>query len=226
MARHSQPEPEIFAPRLYLATPVIDDPAAVAALLPKILQSADIAAVLLRLAPADDRTLIKRAKVIAPVAQEAGAAVLIEGHDAIVARAGADGAHFADVASALAALPALKPDRIVGVAGLATRHDAMTVGEAGVDYLMFGEPDAQNHRPSQDAIVERLEWWSEVFELPCVAYAANLDEVRAFTAAGADFILVGDMIWSDSRGPAVAVAEVGETIGSTFKSVHEQNASR
>ena len=41
-------------------------------------KGADIAAVLLRLAPADDRTLIKRVKTIAPKIQQRGIALLKE----------------------------------------------------------------------------------------------------------------------------------------------------
>ena len=48
----------------------------------------------------------------------------------------------------------------------------MLAGEAGADYVMFGEPDRRGGRPPFDAIVERVEWWAELFELPCVGYAA------------------------------------------------------
>ena len=47
------------------------------------------------------------------------------------------------------------------------------------------------------AILERVGWWAEVFEIPCVALAASLDEVGALAAAGADFVAVGDFIWTD-----------------------------
>jgi hypothetical protein len=63
-------------------------------------------------------------------------------------------------------MPSLKPDRILGVGGLVTRHDAMVAGEAGADYVLFGEPDAKGERPSADAICERLDWWAELFEPP------------------------------------------------------------
>ena len=42
-------------PRLYLATPVVDDPASLAASLPGVLAGLDIAAVLVRLKPTDPR---------------------------------------------------------------------------------------------------------------------------------------------------------------------------
>lgn len=199
-------------PRLYLSTPSIDDPQSLLGDLPALLDEADVAAVLLRLKPADPRTLISRIKVLAPAIQDKGAALLLEGHVDLVARAGADGAHLSGLEALEEALPTLKPDRIAGVGGLATRHDSMTAGELGADYVLFGEPDAQGHRPSLEAICERLQWWDEVFELPSAGFAGTLDEVGAFTAAGADFILAGDFIWTASEGPLAALRSAKEAI--------------
>ena len=110
------------------------------------------------------------------------------------------------------ALPSLKPDRIAGVGGLATRHNSMAAGEAGADYVLFGEPDASGQRPSTEAIAERLQWWDELFEPPCVGFAASRDEAGEFAAAGADFVLVGDFIWADPRGAEAALIEVEQAI--------------
>src|ERR1700761_482363 len=199
-------------PRLYLATPVVDDPAALAANLTAALTGADIAAVLLRLKVTDQRTMITRVKTLAPVVQESGAALLLDGNIELVARGGADGAHVNGIEAFQEALPSLKPDRIAGVGGLVTRHDSMSAGEAGADYVLFGEPDEHGHRPSVEAIAERLEWWAELFEPPCVGFAESIEEAYEFAAAGADFVLVGDFIWKDARGPAEALADVERTI--------------
>ncbi len=198
--------------RLYLATPVIDDPQAVAQRLPSMLAEADIAAVLLRLKPSDPRTLTSRIKALAPIIQDAGAALLLDGNVDLVARGGADGAHLSGIAALEEALPALRPDRIAGVSGLATRHDSMTAGELGVDYVMFGEPDESGQRPSAAAIAERLQWWDELFEIPSVGFAGTLEEVGAFAAAGADFILAADFIWNAPEGPAAALRAATEAI--------------
>jgi thiamine-phosphate pyrophosphorylase len=199
-------------PRLYLATPVVDDPSSLAAGLPALLAADDIAAVLVRLAPTDQRTMITRIKALAPAIQNGGAALLIDGPVELVARAGADGAHLYGIEALQDALPSLKPDRIAGVGGLTTRHDSMTAGEAGADYVLFGEPDAHGQRPSIDAISERLQWWAELFEPPCVGFAASIAEAGEFAAAGADFVLVGDFIWADPRGAAAALMDAGQTI--------------
>jgi thiamine-phosphate pyrophosphorylase len=212
----AKPAPPRPVPRLYLATPIVDDPSPLIAGLPALLAGADIAAVLLRLAPADPRSLISRIKALAPAIQDSGAALLLDGHVELVARAGADGAHLTGIESMQEALPTLKPDRIAGVGGLATRHDSMAAGEAGADYVLFGEPDGRGQRPSPDAIGERLQWWAELFEPPCVGFAATLEEARDFAAAGADFVLVGDVIWNDPRGAAAALMDAGEAIRQGF----------
>ena len=213
----AKPVPPRPAPRLYLATPEVDDPSQLAAGLPGLLAAADVAAVLVRLKPTDQRTMIARIKTLAPAVQDAGAALLIDGHVELVARAGADGAHLTGIAALEEALPSLKPDRIAGVGGLATRHDSMAAGEMGADYVLFGEPNAQGERPSTEAIAERLQWWDELFEPPCVGFAGSIDEAAEFASAGADFVLAGDFIWADPRGAKAALIEVDSAIKQAHK---------
>jgi thiamine-phosphate pyrophosphorylase len=208
----AKPPPPRPAPRLYLATSELDDPSQLLAQLPALLAAADVAAVLLRLKTVDQKSMIACIKALAPVVQNAGAALLLDGHVELVARAGADGAHLASLAALDEALPSLKPDRIAGVGGLATRHDSMAAGERGADYVLFGEPDAAGERPSTEAIAERLGWWDELFEPPCVGFAASREEASAFAAAGADFVLVGESIWADPRGAEAALRDVAQAV--------------
>jgi len=213
-------------PRLYLATQEVDDPADLIASLPGLLAAADIAAVLLRLKPTDQRTMIARVKALAPVIQNGNAALLLDGHVELVARAGADGAHLTGIAALEDALPSLKPDRIAGVGALTTRHDSMSAGELGADYVLFGEPDAKGQRPSVEAIAERLEWWAELFEPPCVGYAVSREEAREFAAAGADFVLVGEFIWADPRGAAAALGDVEQAIRQAYAAAGKAKAEQ
>ena len=199
-------------PRIYLGTPAVDDPSALVSNLPGLLASADVAAVLLRLKMSDQRGMISTVKTLAPAIQNAGAALLLEGHVELVARAGADGAHLSGIAALEESLPTLKPDRIAGVGGLETRHDSMLAGELGADYVLFGERDAHGKRPSIDAVAERLDWWAELFEPPCIGYAASREEAYEFARAGADFVLVDDAVWADPRGATAALAEIGQAI--------------
>jgi thiamine-phosphate pyrophosphorylase len=207
----AQTDPKRPAPRLYLVTPTVEDAAAFARPLAEALGAADVAAVLLRLKDADERTLINRVKALAPVVQGRDAALLLDGRPAIAARGGADGAHLTGLAEFMAAIESLKPARIAGCGGLASRHDAMTAAERGADYVMFGEPH-DGQRPSFEAIRERVAWWAEVFEVPCVAFACALDEIAPLAAAGADFVAVGDQVWDHPRGAAAATAEAAQRL--------------
>lgn len=201
--KHAEPRPQ---PRLYLVTPVLADTSAFAARLTAAMAASDIAAVLLRLEDADERTLINRVKQLAPLVQQRDAALLLENRADLVARAAVDGAHLTGIADFSEALATLKPDRIAGCGGLETRHDAMVAAEQGADYVMFGEPDENGRRPAFAAIEERVSWWAEVFEAPCVGFAGAPEEVAPLVSAGADFVALGDWVWQASD-VAAAVAE-------------------
>jgi thiamine-phosphate pyrophosphorylase len=206
-------EPGRAPPRLYLLTPPVGDPAAFAKNLADALDGGDVAAVLARVSHTDETSLIDCVKTLAAPVQSHGAALLIDGRHDIVQRTGADGTHVTDAATLASALALLKPEGIVGAGELAGRDDAMRAGEAGVDYVMFGEPDRTGLRPSFQAVIERVAWWAELFVVPCVAYAASLEEVAPLCAAGADFIAVEGLVLSDPRGPGAAVRELTSRLG-------------
>jgi thiamine-phosphate pyrophosphorylase len=197
-------------PRLYLFTPFVDDPAAFVAKLEAALGVADIAAVLLRLAAADERTLVNRVKALAPAVQRRDVALLLDGYPELAARAGADGAHLTGIEAFAAALSLLKPNRIAGAGGLFSRHDAMLAAETGADYVMFGEPDRRGRCPRFEQTLERLTWWAELLEIPCISYAACLDEIGALAHTGADFVALGDWIWNEPQRAAAIVAAAAE----------------
>jgi len=183
--------------RLYLVTPPLGDAGVIADALADALNAADIAAVLVRFEDGDEAQLLERVKTLRILIQSNGAALLLDGHAGLVARAECDGAHLTGTDALRAAAPGLKPKYIAGCGGLGTRHDAMLAGESGADYVMFGEPNGR--RPSFDAVIERVAWWTEIFQVPCVGYAANVDEVEALARAGAEFVAVDEAVW---RSPA------------------------
>ena len=82
----------------------------------------------------------------------------------------------------------------------------MNAGEAGADYVMFGEPRRDGFTPPADQTVERVAWWAEIFEPPCVGYAAALEDIAPLVEAGADFVALADAIWS-APAPVEALAQ-------------------
>ncbi len=197
-------------PRLFLITPPVADGAAFAARLEEALKACDVACVLIRAAGRDQGENKKIVLALTPLAQARDVAVLVEDDPQFARRVKADGCHVRDAGEALErALAALHPDAIVGAGPLTSRDDAMTAGEAGVDYLMFGGPDSAEPLAS---VIERVAWWAEIFNVPCVAYARRLGEARGLAEAGADFIALGDAVFEDPRGAAAALAEVAATL--------------
>jgi thiamine-phosphate pyrophosphorylase len=126
----------------------------------------------------------------------ADCALILDGDPRRAARLGADGAHVEGAGEALdEALESLKPERIVGVGALRMRDDAMSAGEKGADYVMFGEPHGAVPPMALELLLERVGWWAEIFETPCIAYAESIEAARRLAAAGADFVAVDDAIW-------------------------------
>ena len=194
--------------QLFLISPGIDDPAAFRKALEAALRAGSVASLLLRFT-ARDGAADKAARPLISLAQQHGAAALIEaGADPrLAARSGADGAHAAGEAFLEAALDSLKPERIVGAGGLKSRHAAMEAAEAGVDYVMFGEPRADASLPDFADVIERCEWWAEVFQTPCAGFAPRLEDIAAIAETGVEFVVLGDAVWLDPRGPEAAVKQ-------------------
>ncbi|HRK23827.1 MAG TPA: thiamine phosphate synthase [Beijerinckiaceae bacterium] len=193
---------------LYLILPRVEDAAEFARRLAVVLAAAPVAAVLIPSA-GDDKAMGVIARALVPVIQQAGAAAILEQpQDArLVARAGADGAHYPHDAPGLAeAIATLKPQRIVGIGGLRSRHDAMQAGERDVDYLMFGEPRADGFVPPFDQTIERAGWWADIFNTPAVACAADAAAVGPMAETGAEFVALGPWIFSQPD-PAGSLGE-------------------
>ena len=199
--------------RLMLVTPPVADADAMAFKLMQAQAGGDLAAVLLRLTDGDERSRIERVKRLAGPVQAANVALVVEASALVAARGGADGVHLTDGPEAIAeARSSLKGERIIGAGGLRARHDAMDIGEAGVDYVMFGEPRPDGSVPPLTAVIERAGWWAEIFETPCVAYAPDPESVPALVETGAEFIALGAWAFEEGRDIRALVAEANEAI--------------
>ena len=208
----SENKAERPATRLMLMTPSVVEPAVFANQVLLACAAGDIAAVIARLSPAGDSELLACAHVLRPLVQERDIAFLLQDRPDLAAKIGADGAHLSGTQALRDSLPMLKPGLIAGAGGLASRHDAMLAGELGADYVMFGEPDATGKIPSFGAIVERVAWWAEIFEIPCVAFAETVDQAAELARAGADFVALGAAVWSGPQCVETLIAEAAARI--------------
>ncbi len=172
----------------------------------EVLATAPVASALVRFAPGVEG---EAKAIVAPLLRAAVAAdcaLLIENDARVAARLGADGVHVAGAGEELkAALESLKPDRIVGAGALRMRDEAMSAGEAGADYVMFGEPCAKAPAMALELLIERVGWWAEIFETPCVAYAGSIEATGLLARAGADFVALDEAIWTAPSPPEAAL---------------------
>ena len=138
----------------------------------------------------------ERARTVVSLAHDRNVAVLFR-DDAEAARdADADGVHLtwnADVVASYGIARAVLGARaVVGAEAGASRHDAMSLGEAGADYVAFG-PAAASGADEEDVDIQTdlIAWWSDLFVVPSVAMDTQTPADAARLAnAGADFLAV------------------------------------
>jgi len=128
------------------------------------------------------------------VAQERDIAVMLADDAQLVRSTKADGVHLTwskDIGRRAAEAREILGHRyMLGADVGRSRHDAMEIGEAGAEYIAFGIPA---HVEDRDAARERrselCRWWSEIFEVPCVAFdVETADDASGLAADGADFV--------------------------------------
>jgi len=202
--------------RLYLITPAaIPDLTAFARDLEAALGAGDVAALQIRLKPADDAAILAAVEALAPVARAHGVAVILNDRPDLAARSGCDGVHLGQSDAPLAeARRLMGPDAMIGVTCHDSRELAMDAAEVGADYVAFGAffPTATKettHRPD----LEILTIWQESVEVPCVAIGGITPANAADLArAGADFVAVSSAVWNDPEGPAAVVRAFNQAL--------------
>jgi thiamine-phosphate pyrophosphorylase len=196
-------------PRLFLITPPAFDPARLAADLADAFKGGDIACVLIYMPEADEKALQDAAQVLVPVIQAGGAAALVYRDTQVAGRCGADGVHIdTSLEDVKLAVESLQPAKIVGAGGTKLKHEDMERAETGIDYLFFGRLDLEEKPDPHDKTLSKAEWWSHLFETPCVALGGNtIASVEAAAATGADFVALKDAVWQNPDGPAAAVTQ-------------------
>lgn len=197
-----------MVPQFGLITPPIDDPAAVLPRFSALAASGALAVVLLNVTAESDAAYKRKLDMLLAPLQASGIACLIAppADPRLVARLGLDGVHARASDDIGALIEALKPNRIIGVGALRSRHEAMEAGERDIDYVMFGEPRADGSLPPLTQTIERAAWWAEIFTVPCIAYAPDLAAVAPLTETGADFVALGPWLF-EADDPAELLAE-------------------
>ena len=197
--------------QIYLTTPPMLGNGSFGDTLGAVLDAAPVACLRLALATRDEDALARTADLVRDIAHSRDVAVVIAEHVGLVDRLGLDGVHLTDGARSVREVRKnLGADRIVGTYCRASRHDGMTAGEAGADYVAFGPVRETALGDGTLADRELFAWWSEMIEIPVVAEGVDLDAAQEF-APVADFVVPDPAFWS-AEDPAAALARLSSVL--------------
>lgn len=183
------------APQIYLLTPPEIGPG-FPDRLARLMDAAEVGCLRLAAASRDEDLVVRAADALLPVAHEREVALLIDDHAALVPRLGLDGVHLTDGSRSVADIRrALGGDVVIGAHCGASRHDGMSAGERGADYVAFGPVGETALGHGERAPRDLFEWWFEMIEVPVVAEGVVDAQAVERLAPFVDWIALGEEIW-------------------------------
>ncbi|WP_137679356.1 thiamine phosphate synthase [Aurantiacibacter suaedae] len=190
---------------LYLISP-LDVGGDFPARLERALEAGPVAAFQFRVKDLDQHEAARLAAPLQEICRARDVAFVVNDLVALAKRIKADGVHLGQSdGDPREAREELGREVQIGVTCHASRHLAMEAGDAGADYVAFGAffpstTKQSEHKPDLDL----LRWWSNLFEIPCVAIGGiTPDNAPALIEAGADFLAVSGAVWNGDEVAAV-----------------------
>lgn len=204
---------ETERPQIYLITPPEPELSTFPDLLGAILDTTEVACVRLALSTRDETRICKVADALREITHARDVALVISEHAMLVERLGLDGVHLLDGARSVRHFrKELGSDAIVGAFCAGSRHEGLSAGESGADYVSFGPVAATSLGDGTIAERDLFSWWSEVVEVPVVA-EGDLDEEQIRTLSPiTDFFGIGQEIW-DKDEPGTALQKLIRSLG-------------
>jgi thiamine-phosphate pyrophosphorylase len=154
----------------------------------------------------DQHEAARLAEPLQAICAERDVAFIVNDSIPLAKRLKADGVHLGQKdGDPRQAREELGREAQIGVTCHDSKHLAMEAGEAGADYVAFGAffpstTKETEYHPEPGL----LSWWSQLFEIPCVAIGGITPaNCGALVAAGADFLAVSGAIWNGDEAEAV-----------------------
>ena len=192
-------------PQIYLITPPTFELSTFPDRLASVLDAGPVACVRLTMSSRDEEVISKAADALREIIHARDVALVISEHLIMVDRLGLDGVHLLDASKSVRyTRKELGEDAIIGSFCGTSRHDGLTAGEAGADYISFGPIGASLLGDGSTVEQDVFEWWSDVVEVPCVAEGALDPDLIRTLAPYTDFFGIGDEIWGQDD-PAAAL---------------------
>ncbi len=174
--------------------------------LARALDAGPVAAFQFRVKDMDEHEAARLAEPLLRICADREVAFIVNDSISLAKRLGADGVHLGqDDGTVADARARLGKTAQIGVTCHASRHLAMEAGEAGADYVAFGAFFPSSTKDTRHvAETELLQWWSRLFELPCVAIGGiTAENCAPLVAAGADFLAVSHAVWGGNEADGV-----------------------
>lgn len=191
--------------QLYLISP-LDVGGDFPARLARALDAGPVAAFQFRVKGLEQHEAARLAAPLQELCASRDVAFIVNDDVALAKRIKADGVHLGQGdGDPREAREELGRDVQIGVTCHGSRHLAMEAGDASADYVAFGAFFPSTTKQSEhQAEVDLVEWWSNLFEIPCVAIGGiTPDNCASIVAAGADFIAVSGAVWNGDEVAAV-----------------------
>jgi len=193
--------------RIVLIAPEGATPDEFAQALRQALAGGDVASLILPQYDADEATFQRLAEAVTPIAQAAGAAVIVAGDSRVAGRVKADGIHVERKADLADAVERWQSKMMVGTGGAKTRDDALELGEERPDYIFFGRFGYDTKPEAHHRNLSLGQWWAEVIEVPCIVMAgSDIASVEPVARTRAEFVALSSAVFGPDIDPKDAVA--------------------
>ena len=183
-------------PKLYIVSPAEFEIERFSEDLKPILDSIEISCFRLALSTQEEITIAKTADFIRNICHSRDIAIVIEDHFLFVQKHGLDGVHLSDGArNVRKARENLGKEAIVGAFCGNSKHNGITAGEAGADYISFGPLSNKTLKDGTIANPDLFMWWSTMIEIPVISEGGLSKNVINNLENATDFLAFGDEIW-------------------------------
>lgn len=187
-------------PKLYIISPPEFEIERFSEDLKLVLDSVEISCFRLSLSTQDEDVIAKTADVIRHICHSRDVAIVIEDHFLLVQKHGLDGVHLSDGPRNIRkARKVLEKESIVGSYCGNSKHNGLTAGEAGADYISFGPLGNTTLKDGTIANSDLFTWWSTMIETPVVAEGGLNKKVVNDLENVTDFLALGNELWNENN---------------------------
>lgn len=187
-------------PKLYIISPPEFEIERFSEDLKLVLDSVEISCFRLSLSTQDEDVIAKTADVIRHICHSRDVAIVIEDHFLLVQKHGLDGVHLSDGPRNIRqARKVLEKESIIGSYCGNSKHNGLTAGEAGADYISFGPLGNTTLKDGTIANSDLFTWWSTMIETPVVAEGGLNKKVVNDLENVTDFLAFGDELWNENN---------------------------